>query len=191
MSKPILCLDFDGVCHLYISRWESSTIIPDPPVDGLYEFLIKSSKYFQIYIYSSRSDTSEGIESMKEWFNKYFNNIVELLPINFCSKKPPAFVTLDDRAIQFNGIWPDIESLINFKPWNKKMKRFEELDAHAAFKYWGGFPEVLSSRSFFAANATQKDKRAIIKLTEQQFKQLNWEPPLASQYGLDLTREIL
>ena len=71
------------------------------------------------------------------------------------------------------------------------MRNIEDLDAYSAFKYWGGSPELLVSRSFFATNATQKDKKAIVKLTEQQFKQLNWEPPLAAQYGLDLTREIL
>lgn len=71
------------------------------------------------------------------------------------------------------------------------MKNIEDLDVYEAFKFWGGSISVLSSRSFFAANATEKDRKAIVKLTEQQFKQLKWEPPLAAQYGLDLTREIL
>ena len=35
-------------------------------------------------------------------------------------KKPPAFVSIDDRALTFTGEWPTIESLQQFKPWNKK-----------------------------------------------------------------------
>ena len=31
--------------------------------------------------------------------------------------KPPAFVSLDDRAIRFTGEWPGMEELNRFKPW--------------------------------------------------------------------------
>jgi len=34
--------------------------------------------------------------------------------------KPPAMVTLDDRAIQFTGTWPRPAVLVGFKPWNAK-----------------------------------------------------------------------
>ena len=34
--------------------------------------------------------------------------------------KPPAMVSIDDRGLTFDGTWPDIESLLNFKPWNKR-----------------------------------------------------------------------
>ena len=33
--------------------------------------------------------------------------------------KPPAMVTLDDRAITFDGTFPGARSLLSFKPWNK------------------------------------------------------------------------
>lgn len=32
---PILCLDFDGVCHSYTSGWKGAAVIPDPAVPGL------------------------------------------------------------------------------------------------------------------------------------------------------------
>lgn len=34
--------------------------------------------------------------------------------------KPPAWLTIDDRAIQFTGIWPTKSSLLAFQPWNRK-----------------------------------------------------------------------
>lgn len=33
--------------------------------------------------------------------------------------KPPAKVTIDDRALTFTGVWPAIGVLNKFKPWNK------------------------------------------------------------------------
>lgn len=34
--------------------------------------------------------------------------------------KPPAMVTIDDRAITFNGSWPELETLRAFRTWQKK-----------------------------------------------------------------------
>ena len=36
-------------------------------------------------------------------------------------EKPPAMVTIDDRAIQFNGEWPAIAWLKAFQPWYKRV----------------------------------------------------------------------
>ena len=40
--------------------------------------------------------------------------------IRFPLEKPPAMVTIDDRAITFTGEWPDLDDLKAFKPWNKR-----------------------------------------------------------------------
>lgn len=34
--------------------------------------------------------------------------------------KPPAHITIDDRALNFDGRWPAITALADFKPWNKR-----------------------------------------------------------------------
>lgn len=34
--------------------------------------------------------------------------------------KPPALITIDDRAIQFTGAFPDIAEIRAFRPWNKR-----------------------------------------------------------------------
>lgn len=36
--------------------------------------------------------------------------------------KPPATVTIDDRALTFTGAWPSVEELKAFKPWFKRSK---------------------------------------------------------------------
>jgi hypothetical protein len=40
--------------------------------------------------------------------------------IEFPTEKPPALVTIDDRAITFTGIFPSLDDIAAFKPWNKK-----------------------------------------------------------------------
>lgn len=40
--------------------------------------------------------------------------------IKFPLFKPAAMVSIDDRAINFDGNWPEISSLLSFRPWNKR-----------------------------------------------------------------------
>ena len=68
MSKPILCLDFDGVCHSYTSSWQGIDVIPDPAVPGLFEFLEAAKEVFDIQVFSSRSEDEKGIVAMQLWF---------------------------------------------------------------------------------------------------------------------------
>jgi hypothetical protein len=121
--KPILCLDFDGVCHSYTTPWQATHIIPDPPVEGMWTFLEHAVQVFDVAIYSSRSAVPVGIAAMHQWFlthadSGYQQDIVNKW-LRFPTTKPSAMVTLDDRAITFTGTWPDVESLRTFTPWNK------------------------------------------------------------------------
>lgn len=119
-SKKILCLDFDGVIHSYTSPWVSADVIPDPPVDGAIEFMRRASGEFVIAIFSSRSHQTGGIEAMQAWLRKYGADDALMADIQFPQEKPPAFVTIDDRALTFDGTWPSVETLKYFKPWNRK-----------------------------------------------------------------------
>jgi hypothetical protein len=40
--------------------------------------------------------------------------------ILLCCTKPPALMTIDDRAITFDGTFPPAETIKAFKPWNKR-----------------------------------------------------------------------
>ena len=125
MSKPILCLDFDGVIHSYTSLWKSADIIPDPPVPGAFDFIAEAVGHFRVVIFSSRSHQPGGIEAMKDWLCANTEIGFRDKPrwidqIEWPTEKPSAMLTLDDRAITFIGQWPSIESLLAFKPWNKR-----------------------------------------------------------------------
>lgn len=124
--KPILCLDFDGVIHSYSSGWKGAAVIPDPPVDGALAFICEAMPHFRVAIFSTRSNQPDGIGAMRSWLEKHFKDWASNTPhsvldeIEWPIEKPPAFLTIDDRAVMFDGTWPPIESLKNFKPWNKK-----------------------------------------------------------------------
>jgi hypothetical protein len=114
MKKPILCLDFDGVIHSYTSGWKGATEIPDDQVPGAIEFIRQASVPFEVMIYSSRSHHTGGIDAMRLWFAKHGLG----MPLSaFPHSKPPAFLTLDDRALTFLGEFPTIDALLKFKPW--------------------------------------------------------------------------
>jgi hypothetical protein len=115
-DKPILVLDFDGVIHSYTSGWKGADVIPDPPVDGAAEFIREAVKHFRVAIFSSRSHQSGGIAAMKTWCAQRLPGVDQ---IEWPTEKPAAFITIDDRALTFDGSWPAIDDLKSFQPWNK------------------------------------------------------------------------
>ena len=133
--NPIICVDFDGVIHSYTSGWMGVDQIPDPPVPGAIEWLVDHLPVPDgicamapehegpiVQIYSSRSKSWRGRRAMKRWLienglpREYITDKVLKFPV----KKPPAFLTIDDRAICFEGEFPTTEQILNFKPWYRK-----------------------------------------------------------------------
>ena len=128
-NKPILCVDFDGVIHSYASGWKGATMIPDPPVTGALPWLWKATEWWDVQIYSSRTKEPGGIAAMRDWLFKHAAMDFDgderehfLAAITFPEQKPPAVLTIDDRAITFEGVWADLDPcvLLDFKPWNKR-----------------------------------------------------------------------
>jgi len=115
MDKPILCLDFDGVLHLYSEGWLGLTAIYDPSTPGALEFVREAQEHFEVVIYSTRARTLAGRRAIRVWL---FRHGFPELEVTF--EKPHALVTLDDRAIQFTGTFPDPQTLLDFKPWNRR-----------------------------------------------------------------------
>ena len=116
--RKIILIDFDGVIHSYDSGWKGATIISDPPVYGAINWLrrICADERFTPMIYSSRSKEPGGKTAMREWLAKHgFEEDIEMP-----TTKPPAFLTIDDRAIRFDGMFPDLDAIDAFLPWNKR-----------------------------------------------------------------------
>lgn len=130
MMKPILCLDFDGVIHDYKKGWCDGDIY-GTVTPGFFEWASQAKNLFQLVIYSSRSATVDGKIAMWSWLKhewghwRHFGagqehpDPVSYNQFEFAHEKPPAFLTIDDRTIQFEGNWKDLDpaTLLKFKPW--------------------------------------------------------------------------
>ncbi|MFW5957773.1 MAG: hypothetical protein ACOCQ0_01330 [Desulfosalsimonas sp.] len=136
--KKILALDFDGVIHSYESGWQGARNIPDPPVPGAFEWIERFIRNYctqpeeirtlcpelaegdwEVHIFSSRSHQFGGRRAMKKWMlhHGFFPLYMEV--IRWPARKPPAAVTIDDRALTFTGRFPYPDEIVNFHPWNK------------------------------------------------------------------------
>ena len=131
--QPILCVDFDGVVHRYSRGWQDGALYDDV-VPGWFAWARHAATMFDLVIYSSRSKTSAGIEAMKTWMAEQAKKAECLKSsqergdflnsLKYASQKPPAFLTIDDRCVRFDGDWtaPEMQpdALRAFKPWNQK-----------------------------------------------------------------------
>lgn len=120
MAK-ILCVDFDGVLHSYTSGWQGADVVSDEMVPGAIRWLIDllEQEEYEVHIYSSRSNENGGIDAMRDWLGRYIIDQTLMSRLHFPLDKPPAYLTIDDRAICFRGTFPSVLEMDNFKPWNK------------------------------------------------------------------------
>jgi len=113
MSLPILCLDFDGVIHDYRKGWQDGSIYGEL-TDGFALWAEIARKYFKLVVHSSRCSEPEGLAAVQQWLADRGLDWLEVSPT-----KPPAFLTIDDRALLFSGRWDHFNPamLRNFRPW--------------------------------------------------------------------------
>jgi hypothetical protein len=134
-NKPTICIDFDGVIHSYERGWQDGTIY-GTIVDGFFEWAEVAKNHFRLVIYSSRSKSDDGILEMGHWLHEQrsiwrkksgFLNNLTATDFEFAHEKPAAFLTIDDRALTFNGDWYDDaywpEALLAFQPWNNRSQK--------------------------------------------------------------------
>ena len=130
----ILCVDFDGVLHSYVSGWQGIAVVSDPPVSGAIDWLrslltdtedvccfAPRYKDFDVQIFSSRSKSWRGRRAMRHWLGTefakagYYYDLVKLL--KFPRNKPAAWLTIDDRVWRFQGQFPSTQEVLDFVPW--------------------------------------------------------------------------
>lgn len=148
-ARKELVVGFDGVLHSYVqSGWQGASVISDPPVPGALEWLVQMVRYYRVHIVSSRSHQWGGRRAMRRWVREELRKFAlhrdrfghrdkfklgvimtdqEAVNwattiakhIGFPRHKPPAHLTIDDRAYCFRGTFPDRDQIDGFRPWNK------------------------------------------------------------------------
>lgn len=126
--KPTVCVDFDGVIHSYERGWQDG-VIYGTVVPGFFEWCENIGDRVRIVIYSSRSRTDAGVTAMQQWLLGHLNEWYDRpgkefvkFHLDFAHEKPAAWLTIDDRAIRFDGNWdaPELspDAILAFRPWN-------------------------------------------------------------------------
>lgn len=162
MAKKIICIDFDGVIHSYISGWKGADFIPDPPVKGAIAWLglLYEMEDFEPVIYSSRSKEPGGVDAMRVWLRDHTFEYWDV--IGFPTQKPPAWLTIDDRCICFSGTFPSVIEMRCFRPWtagyvNEIMNGIDDAD----------------EKEHVAAALLKEDKRLADKTGSVKYEWLN------------------
>lgn len=115
-----IAVDFDGVIHSYTSGWKGAAVCPDPPVPGAIAFVREALGRFAVAIYSTRADTDEGANAIVDYLLRHGLE-PELIPLLvITSGKPKAVLYIDDRAYCFGGVFPSLDLIEAFQPWNKQ-----------------------------------------------------------------------
>jgi hypothetical protein len=131
---PILAIDFDGVVHKYSDGWRKGEIY-DTITPGFFDWALEAQKHFTLIIHSSRASTEFGKSQIRQWLDLQLQDWENAggkrpIKIEITSAKPPAFLTIDDRCVRFDGHWdsPTLhpEALKQFKPWMTKMAKLPE-----------------------------------------------------------------
>lgn len=126
----LLALDFDGVINSYATGWvkDNPLSLPDHAVPGAFDFIKLAQQHFDVVIHSSRLRYNGGEDALKSWFLRELRHELWLPEaanhllshLSFSVEKPPAHLSIDDRALQFNGSFPKLDEIFDFKPWNKR-----------------------------------------------------------------------
>ena len=78
--------------------------------------------------------------------------------IKWPKHKPAAYLTIDDRAWTFEGVWPSLESVGKFKPWMQKKEINKSTKWIWEFNDIATFIESLKKYGFGSSQPIQKTK---------------------------------
>ena len=109
MKKTIL-LDLDGVLNTYTGNYDENFI---PPIkDGAHEFVEKLSQNFDVKIFTTRNKLLASKWIIENKLDKFVSDVTDF--------KSPAYLTIDDRCLNFKGDFDKtFEQIENFSVWYK------------------------------------------------------------------------
>lgn len=104
MSKPTVCVDFDGVLNTY-KGWVNEDYLYEPR-EGAKQFLETLSEDYTVVIFTVRDK-----KKVNEWLNQYD------MPFSIITdRKVGAVAYIDDRGLRFEGSYEKVlYELRNFK----------------------------------------------------------------------------
>jgi hypothetical protein len=121
IGAKVVAVDFDGVINSYISGWEGSTETDAPVLSAAESLKTFYERGYKVIIFSTRANTQEGIDTIREYLRKHTENNELADTIEITNQKPIADMYIDDRAIPFNGDWEEtLKRIEEFKPWTEK-----------------------------------------------------------------------
>lgn len=128
-----IAFDFDGVIHLYSKGWLDGTIY-DTFIPGSIETIKHLMETYSVFIMSSRR--SQDIEKkLNEVYPEIKTQVIsdytrfwnKMGVLGISSRKLPADVYIDDRALRFEGVFNKefIDTIKGFNTWQKQSKEAE------------------------------------------------------------------
>ena len=160
MDKPTVAVDFDGVLNSYVSGWQGVDDLPDLPNEGAMGWLRDlADADIPVYIFTTRAGHKGGIAAVRDWLFDHLQREYGRIDaarihgnIQFATGKPRATLYLDDRALRFEGQFPSVETITNFKPWRSAHSRLRGETSHYTY---------LDDRAFAATTPRQKKSSRI------------------------------
>ena len=122
-GEKTIAIDFDGVINSYTSGWQGPTKTDEPVLSAAEGISGLWNRGHTIIIFSTRANSPEGVETIREYLRKHTENDLLADSIEITDRKPIADVYIDDRAIPFTGNWAEtLKQLEEFKPWTDKIE---------------------------------------------------------------------
>lgn len=119
----VILIDFDGTINSYRSGFTRDGDIPDPPLEGAQDAIMRLRKQFRVIVFSARARSVEGKNAIIAWLAK---NSIEVDGIT--ATKIPAFCQVDDTSIKFDGNWVETQRAIeDFQTWQDREALTREL----------------------------------------------------------------
>lgn len=125
MTRYTLAVDFDGVINPYSKGWQGGLLYEEQCTPGWWEWLERVKPHYEVVIHSSRFSNPGGMRAVVDWLRAAYEreHPGERCPfIKMSSTKPPAYLTIDDRCVRFDGDWDhmSLDMIDNFRPWTQR-----------------------------------------------------------------------